>query len=112
VELGLEVDDSRPPFTVLAVKGEIDVYSAPRLRERLVELVSEGHRQIVVDLEAVDFLDSTGLGVLVGGLKRLRSHGGDLSLVCTQPRILKVFEITGLTTVFSIATSVDEATER
>jgi anti-sigma B factor antagonist len=111
VELGLEVDDSRPPFTVLAVKGEIDVYSAPRLRERLVELVSEGHRRIVVDLEGVDFLDSTGLGVLVGGLKRLRTHGGDLSLVCTQPRILKVFEITGLTTVFSIATSVDEATE-
>jgi anti-sigma B factor antagonist len=111
VELGLEVDDSRPPLTVLAVKGEIDVYSAPRLRERLVELVSEGHRRIVVDLEGVDFLDSTGLGVLVGGLKRLRTHGGDLSLVCTQPRILKVFEITGLTTVFSIATSVDEATE-
>ncbi len=111
MELGLEVDDSRPPFTVLAVKGEIDVYCAPRLRERLVELVSEGHRQIVVDLEGVDFLDSTGLGVLVGGLKRLRTHDGDLSLVCTQPRILKVFEITGLTTVFSIATSVDEATE-
>lgn len=111
MELGLEVDDSRPPFTVLAVKGEIDVYSAPRLRERLVELVNEGHRRIVVDLEGVDFLDSTGLGVLVGGLKRLRTHGGDLSLVCTQPRILKVFEITGLTTVFSIATSVDEATE-
>jgi len=59
----------------------------------------------------VDFLDSTGLGVLVGGLKRLRTNGGDLSLVCTQPRILKVFEITGLTSVFSIATSVDEATE-
>jgi anti-sigma B factor antagonist len=110
VELGLEVDDSRPPFTVLAVKGEIDVYSAPRLRERLVELVSEGRRQIIVDLEGVDFLDSTGLGVLVGGLKRSRTHGGDLSLVCTQSRILKVFEITGLTTVFSIAASVDEAT--
>jgi anti-sigma B factor antagonist len=110
MDLGLEVDDSRSPFTVLAVKGEVDVYSAPRLRERLVELVSEGHRRIVVDLEGVDFLDSTGLGVLVGGLKRLRSHGGDLSLVCTQPRILKVFEITGLTTVFQIGESVDEAT--
>ncbi len=82
----------------------------PRLREKLVELVSEGHRQIVVDLEGVDFLDSTGLGVLVGGLKRLRSHDGDLSLVCTQARILKVFEITGLTSVFSIASTVDEAT--
>ncbi len=109
MELGLEVDDSRPPYTVLAVTGEIDVYSAPRLREKLVELVSQGHRQIVVDLEGVDFLDSTGLGVLVGGLKRLRSHDGDLTLVCTQARILKVFEITGLTTVFRISASVDEA---
>src|SRR5580658_9504636 len=110
MELGLEVDASRPPYTVLAVRGEVDVYSAPRLREKLVELVSEGHRQIVADLEAVDFLDSTGLGVLVGGLKRLRSHDGDLTLVCSQPRILKVFEITGLTTVFRIADSVQEAT--
>jgi anti-sigma B factor antagonist len=110
MELGLEVDDSRSPLMILAVKGEIDVYTAPRLREQLVELVSQGHRQIVVDLEGVDFLDSTGLGVLVGGLKRLRSNGGDMALVCTQPRILKVFEITGLTTVFSISASVDEAT--
>jgi anti-sigma B factor antagonist len=110
MELGLEVDDSRPPYTVLAVRGEIDVYSAPRLREKLVELVSEGHRQIVADLEAVDFLDSTGLGVLVGGLKRLRSHEGDLTIVCSQPRILKVFEITGLTTVFRISETVEEAT--
>jgi anti-sigma B factor antagonist len=110
MELGLQVDDSRPPYTVLSVKGEVDVYSAPRLREKLVELVSEGHRQIVADLEGVDFLDSTGLGVLVGGLKRLRSHDGDLTLVCTQPRILKVFEITGLTSVFKIGPSVEAAT--
>jgi len=110
MELGLDVDDTRSPHTVLAVKGEIDVYTAPRLREKLVDLVSQGHRQIVVDLDGVDFLDSTGLGVLVGGLKRLRSNGGDLSLVCTQARILKVFEITGMTTVFSISASVDEAT--
>jgi anti-sigma B factor antagonist len=88
----------------------VDVYSAPRLREKLVELVSEGHRQIVADLEGVDFLDSTGLGVLVGGLKRLRSHEGDLTLVCTQPRILKVFEITGLTSVFKISATVGDAT--
>ncbi|HEX4864411.1 MAG TPA: STAS domain-containing protein [Acidimicrobiales bacterium] len=110
MELGLEVDESRAPYTVLSVKGEIDVYSAPRLRERLVELVSQGHRQIVVDLESVDFLDSTGLGVLVGGLKRLRSHDGELSIVCSQSRILKVFEITGLTSVFRMAETVDEAT--
>ena len=68
MELGLEVDDSRRPYTVLAVKGEVDVYTAPRLREKLVELVSQGKHQIVVDLEGVDFLDSTGLGVLVGAV--------------------------------------------
>ena len=110
MELGLQVDESRPPFTVLSVRGEVDVYSAPKLREKLVELVSDGHRHIVADLEGVDFLDSTGLGVLVGGLKRLRSHEGDLTLVCNQPRILKVFEITGLTTVFKISATLDEAT--
>jgi anti-sigma B factor antagonist len=109
MELGLEVDESYPPFTVLAVKGEVDVYTAPRLREKLVELVSHGSQHLVVDLEGVDFLDSTGLGVLVGGLKRLRSHDGDLSLVCSQHRILKVFEITGLTKVFAIYDSVEAA---
>ncbi len=110
MELGLEVDDTRPPYTVLSVKGEVDVYSAPRLREKLVELASEGKYQIVVDLEGVEFLDSTGLGVLVGGLKRFRSNDGELALVCTQHRILKVFEITGLTSVFPIFESVDAAT--
>jgi anti-sigma B factor antagonist len=109
MELGLDIDDSHPPYTVLTVKGEVDVYTAPRLREKLVELVSQGKHQIVADLEGVDFLDSTGLGVLVGGLKRLRSHEGDLTLVCTQHRILKVFEITGLTKVFAIHDSVEAA---
>lgn len=108
MDLGLDVSENNG-VTVLVVRGEVDVYTAPRLRERLVELASEGHYRIAVDLEAVDFLDSTGLGVLVGGLKRLRSHDGDLLLVCTQHRILKVFEITGLTKVFSIFDSVDAA---
>src|SRR5207248_9099888 len=75
----------------------------------LFRSVSQGSHQVVVDLEGVDFLDSTGLGVLVGGLKRLRSHDGDMILVCTQPRILKVFEITGLTKVFAIFDTVDAA---
>src|ERR1044072_113250 len=108
MELGLDVTEKNG-YAGLAVRGEGDVYARPRLRERLVELVSQGKHEIVVDLEGVDFLDSTGLGVLVGGLKRLRSHDGDLTLVCTQHRILKVFEITGLTKVFSIHDSVDAA---
>ena len=95
--------------TIVEVGGEIDVYTAPRLREQLVDLVADGTYHLVVDMERVDFLDSTGLGVLVGGLKRVRAHDGSLRLVCTQERILKIFRITGLTKVFPIHSTVDEA---
>ena len=95
--------------TVVEVGGEIDVYTAPRLREQLVDLVADGKYHLIVDRERVDFLDSTGLGVLVGGLKRVRAHDGSLRLVCTQERILKIFRITGLTKVFPIHSSVEEA---
>lgn len=95
--------------TVVAVGGEIDVYTAPKLREHLIDLVSSGQYKLIVDLEAVDFLDSTGLGVLVGGLKRVRTHEGSLDLVCSQDRILKIFRITGLTKVFTIHASIGEA---
>jgi anti-sigma B factor antagonist len=95
--------------TVLEVAGEVDVYTAPKLREKLVELVNDGNHHIVVDMTQVDFLDSTGLGVLVGGLKRVLSHDGSLSLVCDQERILKIFRITGLTKVFPIYSNLDEA---
>ena len=95
--------------TVVEVGGEIDVYTAPVLRERLNDLVGEGHHHLIVDMQTVDFLDSTGLGVLVGGLKRVRAHDGSLHLVCTQEKILKVFRITGLTKVFPIHPTVDEA---
>ena len=108
MDLGLDVKE-RNGWAVLSVRGEVDVYTAPQFREQLIQLVDKGQRSIVVDLEGVEFLDSTGLGVLVGGLKRVRSHDGDLALVCTQRRILKVLEITGLTMVFTIHDSVDAA---
>ncbi len=95
--------------TVVAVGGEIDVYTAPKLREQLVDLVNAGRYHLVVDMEGVEFLDSTGLGVLVGGLKRVRSHDGTLRLVCAQEKILKVFRITGLTKVFPIHSTLEEA---
>jgi anti-sigma B factor antagonist len=95
--------------TVISVTGEIDVYTAPTLRERLNELVAEGEYHLVVDMAGVDFLDSTGLGVLVGGLKRTRAHEGTLQLVCDQEKILKVFRITGLTKVFPIHATLGEA---
>ena len=94
---------------VVDVEGEIDVYTAPRLRELLIDLVNNGHYQLVVNMEKEEFLDSTGLGVLVGGLKRVRAHDGSLHLVCTQERILKIFRITGLTKVFPIHATVADA---
>jgi anti-sigma B factor antagonist len=108
VDLSLE-DRQEGDRTIVVVGGEIDVYTAPKLREKLIDLVSAGHYHLVVDMEAVEFLDSTGLGVLVGGLKRVRAHEGSLRLVCTQERILKIFRITGLTKVFPIHATVAEA---
>lgn len=94
---------------VLTVKGEVDVSTAPELRERLLVLAERGGATAIVDLSDVSFVDSTALGVLVSGVKRLRSTGGDLHLVVTQPHISKVFEITGLTDVFRIFPSLDLA---
>ena len=96
--------------TVVVVGGEIDVYTAPQLRERLISLVDGGARRVVVDLGRVEFLDSTGLGILVGALKRLRGAGGELFLVCGQERLLKIFRITGLDRVFSLYPTVEAAT--
>ena len=100
----------RDGIEVVTVEGEIDIYTAPRLRELLIDLVSKNNYQLIVNLDKVGFLDSTGLGVLVGGLKRVRPHDGSLDLVCTQERILKIFKVTGLTKVFGIYQSVDQAT--
>jgi anti-sigma B factor antagonist len=96
-------------WAVVSVAGEVDVYTAPQLRQRLLDLGEQGRHRIVVDMDGVEFLDSTGLGVLVGGLRRVRHHGGALRLVCGQDRIVKIFRITGLDKVFDLYDSVDAA---
>ena len=111
MDLRLDVSE-RDGWSVLQVGGEIDVATAPRLREQLIKLVNDQRFMIVVDLGAVDFIDSTGIGVLIGALKRVRTHDGNLVLVCTEPRIVKVFEITGLDQVFQIHPSVETAVIR
>ena len=94
---------------VIELGGEVDLYTAPEFKERMVELIESGKKQIVVDLSKATFIDSTTLGVLVGGVKRLRPNGGQLSLVCADRNITKIFEITGLDKVFPIYESRDEA---
>ena len=95
--------------TVLEIGGEIDVYTAPRLREHLIQLGDEGVIRLVADLSRVEFLDSTGIGVLVGAHRRLKSAQGALALVCPHERLLKIFRITGLDGIFHIYDSVDAA---
>ncbi len=95
--------------TIVSVGGEIDVYTAPKLRDKITELVADGQYRIVIDMAGVEFLDSTGLGVLVGGLKKVRAHDGTLELVCNQDRLLKIFKITGLAKVFAIHGSAESA---
>ena len=94
---------------VLRVAGEIDVYTAPELRERVISLIDDGTLHVIVDLRNVDFLDSTGLGALVGSLKRLRVRDGSLELVTSGGRIKQVFQITGLTRAFALHSSVPDA---
>ena len=94
---------------VIELGGEVDLYTAPEFKERMVELIESGKKQIVVDLSQATFIDSTTLGVLVGGVKRLRPAGGSLALVCTDQNITKIFEITGLDRVFPIHQSRGDA---
>jgi len=87
---------------LIELGGEVDLYTAPEFKERMVQVIEDGKKRVVVDLSEATFIDSTTLGVLVGGVKRLRPTGGSLALVCTDQNIQKIFEITGLDRVFPI----------
>jgi len=96
-------------WAVVRASGDIDLTTAPRLRELVVKVVTDGQPRVVLDLEGVDFVDSTGLGVIVGLLKRTRSQGGDLRLVSTRRSLQKVLELTSLDRALPLAPTVDEA---
>lgn len=104
LRISVENSDGQP---VVHVAGEIDVYTAPRLREELLRLVTDG--TLIVDLSEVSFLDSTALGVLVGAMKRQRERGGTLSIVTEGPRMRRLFDITGLTRVFTLYETLEAA---
>lgn len=91
---------------VVALGGEVDVFGAPQLRDRLLGLIESGERRIVVDMDGLEFCDSSGLGVLIGGLRRARTNDGELSIACSRRKILRIFRNTGLEQVFTIYPSV------
>jgi anti-sigma B factor antagonist len=101
-----KVDDST---YVIALKGEVDLYTAPEFKQQLLDVIAKGAKDVIVDFTQTTFIDSTTLGVLVGGVKRLRVQDGRLSLVCSDRNITKIFEITGLDRVFTIHPTRDEA---
>ena len=94
---------------VLRMAGEMDVYTSPKLRQQVAELAENGTIHVIADLRGIDFLDSTGLGALVGSLKRLRVRQGSLMVVTSGGRILRLFQITGLTRAFALYRSVLDA---
>lgn len=102
------IDNKLP---VIELEGEVDVYTAPQLKQQMINLLESGNKQMIIDLTKVEYLDSTALGVLIGGLKRMREMDGNMMLVCPSARIRRVFEITGLDKIFDIYNTADEAQE-
>lgn len=96
---------------IIELEGEVDVYTAPQLKQQMISLLESGAKELIVDLTKVDYLDSTALGVLIGGLKRMRERDGNMVLICPSPRIRRVFEITGLDKIFDIFNAQEDAME-
>lgn len=97
---------------VICVSGEIHVSTAPEFSRRLNEAIADGKTAVVLDLTKVEFIDSTGLSVLLNGLRRVTRAGGRMALVCTNPTVMRLFEITRLDTTFDICPTREAAVER
>ena len=107
-KIDIEVSD-QDQYKVLRPEGDLDVYTVGSLRDALGSIVELESPKVVVDLDSVPFMDSSGLGALMGGVRRLREAGGDLAISCTREQHLKLFTITGFGEGVSIAPTVEEA---
>jgi anti-sigma B factor antagonist len=97
---------------VLRVAGEIHATTAPEFSQRMNDTIAGGKTAVVLDLTEVDFIDSTGLSVLLNGLRRVTRARGAMVIACANPTVLRLFEITKLDTTFEILPSCDEAIAR
>src|SRR2546421_2267850 len=105
----IKTEDLGDGISLISLAGEVDLYTAPEFKQQLLEVIGQGAKTVLVDLTDTTFIDSTTLGVLVGGVKRLRPNGGQLALVCDDRNITKIFEITGLDRVFTIYPTREDA---
>ena len=106
IEIGQQND-----YRILIPRGDLDVYTVGSLRDAIGQMIEEQTTRVVVDLDGVPFMDSSGLGALMGGVRRLREAGGDLAIACTREQHLKLFAITGFGEGVSIAPTVEEAAQ-
>jgi anti-sigma B factor antagonist len=104
----IEIEDAGD-YRVLTPSGDLDVYTVGSLRDALGKMIEDKTPKVVVDLDGVPFMDSSGLGALMGGVRRMREAGGDLAISCTREQHLKLFTITGFGEGVSIAPTVEEA---
>jgi anti-sigma B factor antagonist len=111
-EFRLEDEPVDEATHVVSVHGDVDLFTAPELKQRILDVIEHGRTRIVVDLTAATSIDSTTLGVLIGAVKRLRLRDGDLAVAARDPMIVRTFEITGLDEVFGVLSSREEAVER
>jgi anti-sigma B factor antagonist len=107
-KVDIAIEDAQG-FKVLRPSGDLDVYTVGSLRDAIGTMIEDKTTKVVVDLDGVPFMDSSGLGALMGGVRRLREAGGDLAIACTREQHLKLFTITGFGEGVSIAPTVEEA---
>ncbi|OAH13010.1 STAS domain-containing protein [Streptomyces jeddahensis] len=102
-------DRDENDWTVVEIHGEVDVYTVPRIRDHVITRIEDGRLRLILDLRRVTFIDSTGLGVFVGILKRIREREGALRLVIASQTVRKIFDLTSLYGVFPIYDSLGAA---
>ncbi len=109
MDIKVETRSLEANIQAVDVHGEIDVYTSPKVKETIHSLIEKGHYNLIINLEGVRYIDSTGLGVLIGALKKVREHNGRILLICTNPQIKKIFNLTGLVKIFEIFPDEEQA---
>lgn len=110
--MAVEMQELDGWLVVMTLNGEVDAYVAPSLRDKVEAVLEGGAQWLLLDLTAVEYIDSVGLGIMVGAAKRATARGGDLAIVCSRPNVLRVFEISGTKDLLNVVPTMEEGRER